>query len=214
MVEDGSLTARQEPDNDTGRLCDVCINAHVTCTWPPGERRACFKCMHRHNKCLIDSKSVTQHAPRGSGPKKKRAQVVSQPVIEEVSKEVVAEELTGKEATLEEAMIKVDARVEGTAPEEVPVMNALPCLEELAWMTLQEVRKMRESMERREHFEFGIWDELRKLVTLKGREVALAQGNVVPTGVAQERAAVGKIQVPWEGKRKARELEEEEETMV
>ena len=57
--------------------------------------------------------------------------------------------------------------------------------------------------ERREHFEIGIWDELRKLVTLKGTEVALAQGNVVLTGVAQERAAVGKIRVPGKGKRRA-----------
>ena len=49
---------------------------------------------------------------------------------------------------------------------------------------------------------------------LKGREVALAQGNVVPTGVTQERAMVGKIWVPGKGKRKAREPEEEEGTMV
>ena len=81
-------------------------------------------------------------------------------------------------------------------------------------MTLQEVRRLRESMERREHFKFGIWDELRKLVTLKGREVALAQGNVVPMGVAQERTAVGKIWVPGKGKRRAREPEEEEETIT
>ena len=72
---------------------------------------------------------------------------------------------------------------------------------------------MRESAERREHFKFSIWDKLRKLVTLKGREVALAQGNVMPTGVAQERAVVGKIRVLGKGKRKAREPEEEE-TMV
>ena len=124
------------------------------------------------------------------------------------------EELTGKEATPEEATIEVDAPVEGAAPEEVPVVNTPPCLEELVWATLQEVRKMRESVERHEHFELGIWDKLRKLVTLKGREVALAQGNVAPTGVAQERATVGKIWVPGKGKRKAREPEEEEETMV
>ena len=49
---------------------------------------------------------------------------------------------------------------------------------------------------------------------MKGREVALAQGNVALTGVAQERATVGKIRVPGKGKRRARELEEEEETMV
>ena len=137
-----------------------------------------------------------------------------QPAIEEVSEEAAVEELTGKEATPEEAITEVDTPVEGAAPEEVPVMNVLPCLEELIWATLQEVRKMCESTERHEHFEFGIWDELRKLVTLKGREVALAQGNVAPTGVAQERAAVGKIRVPGKGKRKAREPEEEEETMV
>ena len=76
------------------------------------------------------------------------------------------EELTRKEATPEEAITKVDASVENTAPEEVPVTNAPPSLEELAWVTLQEVCKLRESAERREHFEFGIWDELRKLVTL------------------------------------------------
>ena len=208
------MTAQQEPDNNTGRSCDVCINAHVMCTWPPGERRACFECTRRHDKCLIDSESVMQRAPRSSGPKKKRARVVSQPVIKEVSEEAAVEELTGKEATPEEATIEVDALVEGAAPEEVPVMNAPPCLEELAWATLQEVCKMRESAERREHFEFSIWDELRKLVMLKGREVALAQGNVAPTGVAQERAVVGKIRVPGKGKRKAREPEEEEETMV
>ena len=208
------MTAGQEPDNDTGCSCDVCINAHVTCTWPPGERRTCFECTRRHDKCLIDGESVTQCAPCGSRPKKKRAQVVSQPVIEEVNEEAAVEELTGKEATPEEAMIEVNAPVEGSAPEEVPVVNAPPCLEELVWATLQEVRKMHESAERHEHFEFGIWDELRKLVTLKGREVALAQGNVAPRGVAQERVMVGKIRVPGQGKRRAREPEEEEETMV
>ena len=170
--------------------------------------------MRRHDKCRIDSESVTQRAARGSGPKKKKAQVVSQPVIEEVSEEAAVEELTGKEATPEEATAKVAAPVKATAPEEVPVVNVPPCLEELVWATLQEVRKMHESVERREHFEFGIWDELRKLVTLKGREVALAQANVVLAGVAQERAVVGKIRVPGKGKRKAREPEEEDETMV
>ena len=104
-------------------------------------------------------------------------------MIEEVSEEAAVEELTGKEVTPEEAITEVDAPVDNTAPEEVPVANAPPSLEELAWVTLQEVRKLRESTERREHFEFGIWDELRKLVTLKGREVALAQGNVAPTGL-------------------------------
>ena len=77
-----------------------------------------------------------QRVPRGSGPKKKRARVVSQPVIEEVSEEAAVEELTGKEATPEEATIEVDVPVEGAAPEEVPVVNAPPCLEELAWATL------------------------------------------------------------------------------
>ena len=192
----------------------MCINTHVTCTWPLGERRACFECTHRHDKCLIDGESVTQHVPRSSGPKKKKARIVSQPAIEEVSKEVVVEELTGKEVTPEKAITVVDALAENAAPEEVPVANAPPSLEELAWVTLQEVRKLCESVERHEHFEFGIWDELRKLVTLKAREVALVQGNVAPTGVAQERAAVGKIWVPGKGKKRAREPEEEEETLV
>ena len=100
--------------------------------------------------------------------------------------------------------------VEVATPEEVPVINAPPCLEELVWATLQEVRKMHESTERWEHFEFGIWDELWKLTTLKGREVALAQANVAPAGVVQEKAMAGKIQVLGKGKRKAREPEEEE----
>ena len=131
-----------------------------------------------------------------------------------MSKEAAVEELTGKEATPEEAITVVDAPVENAAPEEVPVANVPPSLEELAGVTLQEVRKLCESVERCEHFEFGIWDELRKLVTLKAREVALAQGNIAPTGVAQERAAVGKIWVPGKGKKRAREPEEEEGTMV
>ena len=135
-------------------------------------------------------------------------------MIEEVSEEAAVEELTGKEATPEEAIAIVDAPAENAAPEEVPVANAPPSLEELAWVTLQEVHKLHESAERREHFEFGIWDELRKLVMLKAREVALAQGNVAPMGVAQERAAVGKIRVPEKGKKRAREPEEEEETLV
>ena len=109
-----------------------------------------------------------------------------------MSEEAVVEELTGKEATPEEAITEVDAPVENAALEEVLVANTPPSLEELTWVTLQEVRKLCEFAERREHFEFGIWDELRKLVMLKAREVALAQGNVVPTGVAQERAVVGK----------------------
>ena len=119
------------------------------------------------------------------------------------------EELTGKEATLEEVTIEIDALVEGAAPEEVPIVNTPPFLEELVWATLQEVRKMRESAERCEHFEFGIWEELWKLVMLKGREVALVQGNVMPAGVAQESAAVEKSRVQGKGKRKAREPEEE-----
>ena len=149
-----------------------------------------------------------QRAARGSGPKKKKARVVSQAVIDEASEEAV-EELMGKDATPEEATVEATVPVEVTAPEEVPVINAPPCLE-LVWATLQEVRKMRESAERQEHFEFGIWEELRKLTTLKGREVALAQANVAPAEVVQERAAVGKIRVPGKGKRKAREPEEEE----
>ena len=116
--------------------------------------------------------------------------------------------MTRKEVTPEEAPVEV------AAPVEVPVINAPPCLEELVWVTLQEVRKMHESAERREHFKFGIWEEPRKLVTLKGREVSLVQGNVAPAGVAQESATVGKSQVHRKGKKKAREPEEEDETMV
>ena len=170
--------------------------------------------MRRHDKCLIDGESVMQHALHGSGLKKKRARIVSQPAIEEVSKEVAVEELTGKEVTPEEAITEVDVLVNNAAPEEVPVTNVPPSLEELAWVTLQEVHKLCESAERCEHFEFRIWDKLRKLVTFKAREVALVQGNVAPTGVAQERAAVGKIRVPGKGKKRAREPEKEEETMV
>ena len=118
------------------------------------------------------------------------------------------EELTGKEVMPEEANIKV------AAPEEVPIVNALPCLEELVWETLQEVCKMRESTERHKHFKYGIWEEMRKLVTLKGREVASAQGNVVPAGVIQRSAMVGKSQVQEKGKKMARAPEQEEETLV
>ena len=120
------------------------------------------------------------------------------------------EELTGKDATPEEATVEASVPVEVSAPEEVPVVNVPPCLEELVWATLQEVCKMHESAERWEHFEFGIWEELQKLTTLKGREVALVQANVTPAGVVQERTMVGKIRVPGKGKRKAREPEEEE----
>ena len=142
-----------------GRSCDMYINAHVTCTWPPGKQRAFFECTRRHDKCHIDGESVTQRAPHGSRPKKKKVQVVSQLVIEQVSEEVVVEELTRK------AVMQEEAPVEVAAPEEVPVVNVPPCLEELIWATLQEVRKMCESTERCEHFEFHIWEELRKLVT-------------------------------------------------
>ena len=121
---------------------------------------------------------------------------------------MAVEELTGKEATPEEVNIEV------AAPEEVPVVNVLPCLEELVWATLQEVHKMRESAERHEHFKYRIWEELRKLVTLKGREVASAQGNIVLVGVAQGSATVRKSQVQEKGKRKARELGKEDETLV
>ena len=99
------------------------------------------------------------------------------------------EELMGKEVTLEEANVKV------VAPEEVPIMNALPCLEELVWANLQEVCKLCEPSERREHFEYSLLEEMHKLVTLKGREVALAQGNVVPAGAVQVNVMVGKSQV-------------------
>ena len=92
--------------------------------------------MCRHDKCWIDGKSVTQCAPCGSRLKKKKAQVILQPVIEEVSEEVAVEELTGKEVTPDEAMVEVATPVEAAALEEVPVVNALPCLEELVWATL------------------------------------------------------------------------------
>ena len=74
---------------------------------------------------------------RGSGPKKKKVRVVLQPVIDEASEEAV-EELTGKDATPEEATVEAS----------MPVINVPPCLEELVWATLQEVHKMRESAER------------------------------------------------------------------
>ena len=76
--------------------------------------------------------------PHSSGPKKKKVRVVSQPVIEEVSEEAVVEELTGKEVMPDEATVEVAAPVEAAAPEEVPVVNPSPCLEELVWVTLQE----------------------------------------------------------------------------
>ena len=158
----------------------------------------------------FNGESVTQHAPHGSRPKKKKAQVVSQPIIKEANEEVAVEELTGKEATLEEANVEV------TAPEEVPVVNAPPCLEELVWVTLQEVCKKCKSTERREHFEFRIWEELWKLVTLKGREVASAQGNVGPgsSGCHTGKCHSGEDLSAGERERKAIELEEEEENMA
>ena len=133
---------------------------------------------------------------------------MSQPIIEEVSEEAAVEELTGKEATPEEANIKA------VAPEEVPVMNMLPCLEELVWANLQEVCKLHESLEKHEHFEYGLLEEMCKLVTLKGREVASAQGNVVLAGATQGNVMVGKSWVQEKGKRKAREQEKEDETMI
>ena len=162
------------------------------------------------NKCLIDGKLVMQCAPHSSRPKKKKVKTMLQPIIEEANEEA-AEELTGKEMTPEEVIVKA------AALEEVPIMNTPPCgpcLEELVWATLQEVHKMCESVERHEHFEYRIWEELRKLVTLKGREVSPAQGNVALVGVVQGNVTVGKSWVQGKGKRKARELEEEEETLV
>ena len=149
-----------------------------------------------------------QRTPRSSRPKKKKAKTMLQPIIEEVNKEAAVEELTGKETMPEEANVEV------IAPEEVPVANAPPCLEELIWAMLQEVRKLHESSKRWEHFEYGLLEEMRKLVTLKGREVASAQGNVVPAGVAQGGVMVGKSRVQEKGKRKAREPEKEDETLV
>ena len=108
-----------------------------------------------------------------------------QPVIEDVNKEVAVEEVTGKEVTPEEAPI------EAVALEEVPVMHVPPCLEELVWANLQELHKLRESSERCKHFEYRLLEEMHKFVTLKGREVASAQGNVTPVGVAQGNVMVG-----------------------
>ena len=65
--------------------------------------------------------------PHGSRPKKKKARVVLQPVIEEVSEEAAVEELTRKEATPYEETVEVTAPVEAAAPEEVPVVNVPPC---------------------------------------------------------------------------------------
>ena len=184
-----------------GCSCNVCINTSVTCTWPPRERQACFECTQWHDKCLVDGELVTQHAPCGSRPKKRKARVVAQPIIKEVTEETAVEELTGKDVMPEEASIEV------AALEEVPVVNMPPCLEELVWVTLQEVCKKRESLERCEHFEYGLWEEMHKLVTLKGREVASAQGNVALAGAMQGNVMVGKSWVQEEGKRKAREPE-------
>ena len=183
-----------------GCLCDWCIKSSVTCMWPPGEWQACFECMRWHNKCLINSESIMQHMPRGSGPTKK-VRVISQPVIEEVNKEAMVEELMGKEMTPEEAF------VEAIALEEVPIKYMLPCLEELVWENLQEVHKLHKSSERCEHFEYGLLEEMHKLVTLKGREVALAQGNVTLADVTQGSVMVGRSRVQEKGKRKAREPE-------
>ena len=72
-------------------------------------------------------------------------------MIEEANEEVAVEVLIGKEATPEEVTVEVTTPVGVAAPEEVPVVNVLPCLEELVWVTLQEVCKMRESAERHEH---------------------------------------------------------------
>lgn len=56
---------------------------------------------------------------------------------------------------------------------------------------------LRESLERCEQFEYGIWEEVRKLASLKGQEVALVQGSVM----------AGKPGVQDKGKGKARETE-------
>ena len=114
----------------------------------------------------------------------------------------------GKEAMLEEAPIKA------VTLEEVPIMHALPCLEELVWASLQEILKLCKSSERCEHFKCGLLEEMWKLVTLKGREVALVQGNIMPVDVMQGSVAVKKSHVQEKGKRKAREPEREEETLV
>ena len=149
-----------------------------------------------------------QHVLHGSRPKKKKARVVSQPMIEEVSEEAVVEGLMGKEAMLEEANIEV------VALEEVPIVNVPPCLEELVWANLQEVCKLHESSEICEHSEYRLLEKMCKLVTLKGGEVASVQGNVTPVGATQGNVMVGKSWVQEKGKMKARELEKEDETMV
>ena len=134
--------------------------------------------------------------------------MVSQLVIKDANKEVVVEELTGKEVTPEMAPVEV------TAPEEVLVIQTPPCLEELVWASLQEICKLCKSSERCEHFEYGLLEEMQKLVTLKGQEVASAQGNIMPVNVAQGSVMVGKSHVQEKGKRKAREPEREDETLA
>ena len=52
------------------------------------------------------------------------------------------------------------APVEIDALEEVPIMHAPPCLEELIWVSLQEICKLHESLERCEHFEYGLLEEM------------------------------------------------------
>ena len=134
--------------------------------------------------------------------------MVSQLVIEEVNKETVVEELMGKEVMPEMAQVEI------AALEEVPIVHVLPFLEELVWANLQEIHKLGKSSERHEHFEYSLLEEMHKLVTLKGREVALAQGNITPLEVMQGSTAVGKTRVQEKGKRKAREPERADETMV
>ena len=64
------------------------------------------------------------------------------------------------------------------------------------------------------HFEYSLLEEMQKLVTLKGSKVALAQENIMLVDVTQGSAVVGKSCVQEKGKRKVRELEKEEETLV
>ena len=134
--------------------------------------------------------------------------MVLQLVVKEANKEAVVEELTGKEVTLETALVEV------VALEEVSITHVPPCLEELVWASLQEIHKLCESSERHKHFEYGLLEEMWKLATLKGREVALMQGNVAPADVMQGSVMVGKSHVQEKGKKKAREPEKGEETLA
>ena len=68
-------------------------------------------------------------------------------------------------------------------------------------MHVQEVCQLHELLERCENFKYGILQEMQKLMVLKSQEQVLGQrGSML---VVQDK-----------GKRRARELESEEDTMV